>query len=56
MATYKRLSIPPELKDRFVKEIQNRKGVYGGVILEATIEAIEYWIKHPEIQGSEKYV
>lgn len=46
---YKRISIPSNLKDKFLDEIKNRKGVYGGVILEATIEAIELWIEHPEL-------
>ena len=46
---YKYVPLPPTLKEEFIEEIKVRKGVRGGVILEATIEAIELWIKHPEL-------
>jgi hypothetical protein len=48
---YKRIAIPFNLKEDFLNEIKLRKGVHGGVILESTIEAIELWIKHPELVG-----
>lgn len=47
LAMYKRLAIPSGLKDEFVEEVKKRKGVRGGVILEATVEAIELWLDHP---------
>jgi len=49
MAMPKYIAIPPELKEKFLLNIKERKGIYGGVILESTVEAIELWISHPEL-------
>ncbi len=50
---YKRLTIPTELKKQFINEIKIRKGVYGGVIMDSTIEAIKLWLKYPELVDGE---
>lgn len=49
LTKYKYIPIPPELKDKFVKEVKRRKGVSGGVIMESTVEAIKLWINYPEL-------
>jgi hypothetical protein len=49
MAMLKYIAIPAELKEKFLLSIKERKGVYGGVIMESTIEAIEQWISQPEL-------
>ena len=51
MKTYKKLEIPSGLKEQFLDEIKTRKGIYGGVILESTIEAVKLWLKYPELTG-----
>jgi hypothetical protein len=54
MATLKYIPISADLKDRFVIAIKQRKGVYGGAIIESTAEAIELWISRPELMEDRK--
>lgn len=49
MSKLKYIAVPADLKEKFLLSIKERKGVYGGVILESTIEAIELWISHPDL-------
>lgn len=49
MTMPKYIPIPQYLKKKFLSTIKERKGVYGGVIMESTIEAIELWMSHPEL-------
>lgn len=53
---YKRLTIPADLKDIFVDEIKKRKGVYGGVVMDSTTEAIKLWLEYPELLNGDRNV